>query len=229
MDYIFSTPLDTFHCLLTMYNLASVYSPAWMPAQGSEICKPWYRTFMINFFINMNGLYNFCVACYKVVATYRDHFSVFVCLSVCLSVSLSDCHKTCPGYMYYWCNFIRTLQEWLESSLVVHTFNILWFTDFCKSYDPLMLFLVDWSWAELWPLNEKCFFLWYPPNFQCSEHHLFGNSALKKHKNIHSKLHLQQNCPITPEMVISRWHMWSLITIVIKWCQQRSCILITFQ
>jgi hypothetical protein len=67
---------------------------------------------------------------YRVVATYRDNFSIF---SLHPSQNLS-------GLLMknYWCNLIQTLIGWSVPSVVVGNYQ---FNDFCQSYVPLMIFI----------------------------------------------------------------------------------------
>ena len=72
---------------------------------------------------------------------------------------------------------------------MVHTINILQFTDFCQSYGPLMIFMFEWFWAEFYPLNKKVLFVVSSKCTMFSIIRQLGNSALKKqNRNIHTKL-----------------------------------------
>jgi hypothetical protein len=43
----------------------------------------------------------------------------------------------------YWCNFMKTFQEWsIPSFVVVQLINILWFIDFCQSFDTFMILIL---------------------------------------------------------------------------------------
>ena len=96
------------------YSGCRVMDILWQRRKSGDIC-----VYMAHFSFQL--LY---VACRKVAATYRDHFSV-----------------VCPSRNYSRCNINQTLQELSVSSLVVHIVSILQFNYFWQSYYPLMIFI----------------------------------------------------------------------------------------
>ena len=114
----------------------------------------WCSCFVFHIYIHCTCklLWYFCVTCYKVAATYRDH------LSVCPSVT-----------KLFWAtsqrllvDFIQTLQEWSVLSLVVHIFSIfqfnyfqLWtFNDFLKSLSALLLLYYHPIWMKCYSIDQ---------------------------------------------------------------------------
>ena len=84
---------------------------------------------------------------------------------------------------------------------------------FFSIYGHLMIFMVVWCLAKLWPLNNKGVFV-VSFKFTIFSIICYVIQHLKTQKNIHTLFDIQQNCLIIPQTVFSRRHMQSLINLV---------------